>query len=76
MTKMNNKLKNCPICGSSRIGFEKFEKQDFKGIYTLNVVCCDCGLSGFKNFFDTTPDEKAEEVVINYWNNRVPITKE
>ena len=64
---LSEKVKPCPMCGSSRI-YSDYPKVDF--IYSISIQCADCGLKGFKNFTKDVDIDEGTQRVINYWNTR------
>lgn len=66
MRDLTGKAKPCPICGSKRI---YMEEPIYDGIFSVKIMCADCGLMGYKNF--TKGAKNPEEKTIEYWNNRV-----
>lgn len=67
MKIFDKRLHSCPMCGSNNIYLEEKGIGKLKTVY---VACADCGLQGYKNFLSNTNVDS----VINYWNNRVPVT--
>lgn len=77
------KLKYCPFCGSVRVDFiddcyDNVEDTE----YNMMVRCTDCGATsrlvdrprdddGELYSEDTDEYKEAEDITINYWNNRV-----
>ena len=64
---LSNKAKPCPLCGGVRI-YSDYPSVDI--IYSISIVCADCGLKGFKNFTKEVDIEEGTRRVIEYWNTR------
>ena len=74
---MSRELKSCPFCGANpRTEVEVTKMGGGEDRVDFSVHCTNCGISktvrlkinGFVHFFDV---EKAQEQVINVWNQRV-----
>lgn len=65
MKDLTGKAKPCPMCGSKRI---YMEEPTYDGIFSVKIMCADCGLMGYKNFMRGA--KAPEERTIEYWNNR------
>ena len=64
---LTNKVKPCPLCGSNKI---YIETPRFDYIYSIHILCMDCGLKGFKNFTNDISIDEGTNRLIDYWNTR------
>lgn len=64
---VSDRAKHCPLCGGKDVYIEVGE---IDTIYTMYIICPNCGLKGFKNFFKSVSIDEGETRLIEYWNTR------
>lgn len=77
------KLKNCPFCGSNKIGYSIKTCGSYRGQYHVAMYCKDCNCYGKRTLIKLTEEEyrrydvennkEYKELAIQAWNTRKPI---
>ena len=75
------KLKNCPFCGSNKIGYSIKTCGSYRGQYHVAMYCKDCNCYGKRTLIKPTEtarweiekNESYKELAIQAWNTRKSI---
>lgn len=76
-----NKIKSCPFCNSSNIGYSIKTCGSYRGQYYVAMYCKDCNCYGKRTLIQPTEtarweiekNESYKELAIQAWNTRNPI---